>query len=134
MVMKMTESKPKPPANGVSRKMLVVIVAMLAVILVPVAVSSIPTCKLVIKATNTDTEDEVTCYLMSIGGDYGSNFISIDPGEEHVWTYHLMPGSYYVNIDYWFEDANYSGRSFSETVTLFLFETETVKAELGKWS
>ena len=126
------ESKPKPAADGVSKRMIVVIIAMLAVILVPAVVSTIPTCRLIITATNMDTENQATCELWSIGGDYATSMISIDPGEEHVWTYHLMPGTYYVHMYYWFEDQNYSGRSFYESVELSMFETETIEVELAK--
>ena len=122
-----------PLAKGISRKMLVVMVAMLAVILVPAAAFSLETCKLVITATNMDTESIATCQLSLHAPGYATSIVSLDPGESRVWTYSLKPGNYQVYMYYWFDGLDYSMGSFYEDFTLFLFETEEFDIEAEKW-
>ena len=126
-------SQPKPGPGGVSKGMIAVIIAMLAIILVPAAVFSLPTSRLVVTVTNMDTEDAVTCRLNVYGGSYRSSEIFLVPGEEHVWSYSLKPGSYEVYMHYWFESEDYYWRSYSQTVNLSIFLTTEVKVGLVEW-
>ncbi len=128
-------SQPKAVSDGVSKKMLIVIIAMLAIILLPVIMISVPLSKVVITITNTDTEDSVTSYLSIYGADYGSNEIILMPGDKRVLSYSLKAGTYDVYIYYSFQNGQqyYGGRSFSTSVSLSMFETEEVRIELAKW-
>jgi hypothetical protein len=127
-------SNPKAISDGVSKKMLAVIIAMLAIILLPVTVVSVPLSKMVITITNTDTEDSVTGYLSVHGANYGSNEILLTPGDERVLSYSLKAGTYDVYIYYSFQtEQQYNGsRSFSASVSLSMFETEEVQIDLAR--
>lgn len=127
-------STPKAVSDGVSKKMLIVIIAMLAIILLPVTVVSVPLSKMVITITNTDTEDSVTGYLSVYGANYGSNEILLTPGDERVLSYSLNAGTYDVYIYYSFQNEQqyYGGRSFRASVSLSMFETEEVQIDLAR--
>ncbi|MBE3043858.1 hypothetical protein IMZ48_15040 [Candidatus Bathyarchaeota archaeon] len=127
-------SKPKAVSDGVSKKMLIVIVAMLAIIMLPVIVVSVPFSKVVITITNTDTEYSVTGHLGVYGAGYGSNEILLTPGDERVLSYSLKAGTYDVYLYYSFENEQqyYGGRSFSKSVSLSMFETEDVQIDLAR--
>ena len=127
-------SKPKAVSGEVSKKMLIVIVGMLAIILLPVIIVSVPFSKVVITITNTDTQESVTGYLSVNAGSYGSSEIILMPGDERVLSYCLKAGTYYVFIYYSFENEHqyYGGRSFSTSVSLSMFETEEVQIDLSR--
>jgi hypothetical protein len=124
--------QPKTVSDGVSKKMLIVIVAMLAIILLPATLVSVPFSRIVITITNADTEDQVTGHLSVYGADYGSDEIVLLPGDERVLSYSLKAGTYQVYIYYSFQNDQYYGRSFGTTVSLAMFETEEVGVTLTK--
>lgn len=128
----LTGSKPKAAADGVSKKMLIVIVAMLAIILLPAVISSMPLSKMVITITNADTEDRATCYLSVYGANLDNKEIVLMPGDEQVLSYSLKAGTYEVHVYYSFQDEQYYGRSFGTTVSMTMFETEHVDITLTK--
>jgi hypothetical protein len=126
-------SQPKAVSDGVSKKMLIVIIAMLAIILLPVIAVSVPFSRVVITITNTDTEDPVTGHLNVYGAHYGSNEILLMPGEERALSYSLKAGTYAVYMYYSFQnDSQYNFRSFSTSVSVSIFETEEVQIDLAK--
>ena len=127
-------SKPKAVPDGVSKKMLIVIIAMLAIILLPLIIVSVPLSKVVITITNRDTEDSVTGYLSVYGTNYINNDILLMPGDERVLSYSLKAGTYDVHIYYSFQNEQqyYGGRSFSTSVSLSMFETEEVQVDLAR--
>jgi hypothetical protein len=130
-------SQPKTVSDGASTKMLIVIIAMLAIILLPAIVVSVPFSKVVITITNADTEDSVTAHLSVYGTNYGNNEIFLMPGNERVLSYPLKAGTYDVYIYYLFQnvfqnDSQYYGRSFSTSVSVSIFETEEVEVTLSK--
>lgn len=127
-------SQPKAVSDGVSKKMLIVIIAMLAIILLPAILVSVPFSKVVITITNTDTEYSVTGHLSVYGAYYGSNEILLMPGEERVLSYSLKAGTYDVYLYYSFLNGSYFyDRSFRTPVSVSMFETEEVRIELAKW-
>jgi len=124
--------QPKAVSDDVSKRMLMVIIAMLAIILIPVTVASVPSSKLVITITNADT-DLVTGYLSVYGADHRSVEILLMPGDERVLSYSLKAGTYQVYIYYSFQnDSGYYGRPYSTTVSVSMFETEEVHVELAR--
>lgn len=128
------DSTPKAVSDGVSKKMLIVIIAMLAIILLPAILVSVPTSKVVITITNADTVYSVTGYLSVYGANYDINEILLMPGDERVLSYSLKAGTYDVYIYYSFQnESQYYGRSFSASVSLSMFETEEVQIDLARW-
>jgi len=126
-------SQQKAVSDGVSKKMLIVIIAMLAIILLPAIVVSVPFSKVVITITNADTEYSVTGYLSVYGANYDINEILLMPGDERVLSYSLKAGTYDVYIYYSFQnESQYYGRSFSASVSLSMFETEDVQIDLAR--
>lgn len=127
-------STPKAVSDGISKKMLIVIIAMLAIILLPAILVSVPTSKIVITITNADTVYSVTGYLSVYGANYDINEILLMPGDERVLSYSLKAGTYDVHIYYSFQnESQYYGRSFSASVSLSMFETEEVQIDLARW-
>jgi hypothetical protein len=127
-------STPKAVSDGISKKMLIVIIAMLAIILLPAILVSVPTSKVVITITNADTVYSVTGYLSVYGANYDINEILLMPGDERVLSYSLKAGTYDVYIYYSFQnESQYYGRSFSASVSLSMFETEEVQIDLARW-
>jgi len=128
------DSTPKAVSDGISKKMLIVIIAMLAIILLPAILVSVPTSKVVITITNADTVYSVTGYLSVYGANYDINEILLMPGDERVLSYSLKAGTYDVHIYYSFQnESQYYGRSFSASVSLSMFETEEVQIDLARW-
>lgn len=125
-------SQPKAISDGVSRRMLIAIIAMLAIILLPVIVASVPLSKVVITITNSDTDYSATCYLSVYGTNYANSQMVLEPGEEIVLSYTVMAGTYQVFVYYSFLSEQYYGRSFSTTVSLSILETEKVEVTLYK--
>ncbi|MCJ7464514.1 MAG: hypothetical protein MUO81_07205 [Thermoplasmata archaeon] len=124
----------KAVSDGISKKMLIVIIAMLAIILLPAILVSVPTSKIVITITNADTVYSVTGYLSVYGANYDINEILLMPGDERVLSYSLKAGTYDVHIYYSFQnESQYYGRSFSASVSLSMFETEEVQIDLARW-
>jgi hypothetical protein len=124
-------SQTKAAADGVSKKMMIVIAAMLAIILLPVTVVSVPTSKVVITIYNTDTTYSVTCHLNVYGVDHGSKEFILVPEDERVLSYSLMAGTYDIYISYSFEnDPPYNFRSFGTSFSVSIFETEVVLVDL----
>ena len=127
-------STPKAVSDGISKKMLIVIIAMLAIILLPAILVSVPTSKVVITITNADTVYSVTGYLSVYGANYDINEILLMPGDERVLSYSLKAGTYDVYIYYSFQnESQYYGRSFSASVGLSMFETEEIQIDLARW-
>ena len=126
-------SQTKTSSDGVSKRMLIVIIAMLAIILLPVTVVSVPTSKVVITITNADSEDSVICHLSVYGVDYGGNEILLTPGDERVQSYSLKAGTYDIYVSYTFQtDQQYYFRSFGTSFNVSIFETEEVQIDLAK--
>ena len=130
-------SRPKAAADGVSKMMLIVIVAMLAIILFPAILVSVPFSKVVITITNVDTAHSVTGYLSIHAADYGTSIITLMPGDERVLSYPLKAGTYDISMYYTFQntfqnDSQYNGGTFMTTVSVLMFETEEVHIELAR--
>jgi len=127
-------SKPRAVSGEVSKKMLIVIVGMLAIILLPVIIVSVPFSKVVITITNTDTQESVTGYISVYGTNYINNDVLLLPGDEQVLSYSLKAGTYHVYIYYSFQNEQYyyGGRTFSTYVSLSMFETEEVQIDLAR--
>jgi hypothetical protein len=126
-------SQPKTVSDGVSKKMLIVIIAMLAIILFPAILVSVPFSKVVITITNVDTVYPVTGYLSLYAADYGTSIITLMPGDERVLSYPLKAGTYDISMYYTFQnDSQYNGGTFMTTVSVSMFETEEVHIELAR--
>ncbi len=125
-------SQPKAISDGVSRRMLIAIIAMLAIILLPVIVASVPLSKVVVTITNSETDLSATCHLSVYGTNYANSEMVLEPGEEIGLSYTVMAGTYQVFVYYSFLSEQYYGRSFSTTVSLSIFETEKVEVTLYK--
>lgn len=125
-------SQPRATSDGVSRRMLVAIIAMLAIILLPAIVVSVPLSKVVITITNSETSYSATCYLSVYGTNYANSQIVLLPGDDIVLSYTVMAGTYQVYVYYSFLSEQYYGRSFSTIVSLSIFETEEVEVTLSR--
>ena len=121
----------KTSSDGVSKRMLTVITAMLAIILLPATVVSVPTSKVVITICNTDTTYSVTCHLSVYGVNDGGHDFILMPEDERVLSYSVKAGTYDIYISFTFEnDPPYSYRSFGTSVSVSIFETEQVPIDL----
>ncbi len=108
-------SQPKAGNDGVSRRMLIVIIALLAIIV------------------NSDTEDSVSGYLSVNGADYDSSQVFLTPGEVQVLSYSLKAGTYEVYMYYSFQNDQYYSRSFGPmSIDVAMFETQHVHITLAK--
>ena len=92
-------SRPKPPADGVSKRMVVVIVALLLVIIVPAAVLSLPLSKVVVTISNDDPVRAVEGHFSVFGVASYVEF-TLQAGQEREWTYTLSSGNYEVYVSY----------------------------------
>jgi hypothetical protein len=99
-------SQPRPGANRISKKMIIVIVAMLLVILVPATVMTIPLSTIELSITNTDPS-------RSVVGDYsiqgiGLSYVafSLNAGETEEWTYKAAAGSHTLRVHYLYSDPD----------------------------
>ena len=126
-------SEPRGVSRGVSRRMKVVIVAMLLIILLPTPILSSPTAKIVIVVKNTDTESSVTVRFRLNEGNYGYQQLVLQPQEEIKSSYSVAPGTHDLQIYYWNEGnmSYYSQHSVSRTYTLWPFETEEDRINLA---
>jgi hypothetical protein len=123
----------KTSSDAVSKKMLIVISAMLAIILLPAIVVSVPTSKVVITIYNSDATYSVTCYLSVYGVNDGGHDFILMPEDERVLSYSVTAGRYDIYISFTFEnDPPYSYRSFGTSVSVSIFETEQVPIDLRK--
>jgi len=122
-------SKPKQGAEGVSKRMTVVIIAMLAIILLPVTLVSLPLSKIVFTVTNMDgTGVSVTITVYDASDGYFDFVLAPDEGTTVSCT--VTAGTHDVYLRYWFSDDQYYGNSTWTSYSVSLFETEQVKFEL----
>jgi hypothetical protein len=126
-------SEPRGVSRGVSRRMKIVIVAMLMIILLPTPILSSPTAKIVIVVKNTDTESSVTVSVRLNEGNYGYQQLVLQPQEEIKSSYSVAPGTHDLQIHYWYEGnmSYYYEHSVSRTYTLWPFETEEDRINLA---
>lgn len=128
------QRKQRLRAEGMSWKMIAVIVAMLLVIIVPAAVMTLPLSKVVITLTNLDTMRSVDGHLSVFGVASYVQF-SLEAGEEREWTYTLSAGSYSVNVNYLYPGVDsyydYTWRSF--TVSFMGTEEVNVYLQYSPW-
>lgn len=126
-------SEPRDVSRGLSRRMKAVIVAMLLIILVPAAIMSSPTAKIVIVVKNVDMESSVTVNVRFDEGSYGYQQSDLQPQEEIKSSYTVTPGTHDLLIYYWYEgNTSYYFQHFiSRTYTLWPFETEEDRVYLA---
>ena len=126
-------SEPRGVSRDVSRRMKVVIVAMLLIILLPTPILSSPTAKIVIVVKNTDTESSVTVSVRLNEGNYGNQQSVLQPQEEIKFSYLVRPGTHDLQIYYWNEGnmSYYSEHFVSRTYTVWPFETEEDRINLA---
>jgi uncharacterized protein (DUF2141 family) len=122
-------AKPKGVVDGVSRRVMLVIIAMLAIILLPATMVSLPLSKMVITVSNMEQRGVsvlITVYDASDG--YFDFFLSAE--EEHTVSCTVTAGTHEIYLRYVFSDDQYYGNYVSRSYSVLPFETEYVVFDL----
>jgi hypothetical protein len=124
-------SQPKAVYDGVSKKMLTVIIAMLAIILLPVTSVSLPLSRIALTVSNMDTQSSVSVTVTVHQADDGYfNFI-LTPGEEHTVSCPVRAGTHDVFLSYWFSSGQDYWLYRSSSCNVWPFETEDIEITLS---
>jgi len=120
-----------PRGVRVSKRMFVVLAAMLLVILLPTVLVSLPMSKIVVTFTNMEDTQAAHLRITIWGVCYFP--LNLDPGESSEVARTVSMGTYEVYVGYWFDFGNQSyyceyDRSYSCSVSMF--ETEEMEFEL----
>ena len=120
-----------PRGVRVSKRMFVVLAAMLLVILLPTVLVSLPMSKIVVTFTNMEDTQAAHLRVTIRGVCYFP--LNLDPGESSESVRTVSMGTYEVYVRYWFDFGNQSyyceyGRTYPCSVSMF--ETEEVELEL----
>ena len=127
-------SQLKSAIDGVSRRVKVVIIAMLVLILLPATMMSQPFSKLVITVSNMDAGRSASVYLDVRGANDGHFDFVLMPGQERTISCPVRAGTHDVYLQYWHSGDHSSlayGQLIWESYSVWLFETEEVKFNLA---
>ena len=128
----LTGSEPKAFPGGVSKRMLVVIVLMLAVIVAPVTVLGLPTSKIVVTVTNVDAQSYVYGYFVIRGVVNEIHNFHIELEEVIVWEFRVAIGNYDIRVEC--RGGNQTDYQIvTRSGSVSMFETEEVTLTLGLW-
>lgn len=123
------DPKPKRGADGVSRGVMLVIIALLVIILLPATMVSLPLSKIVVTVTNMDQRG-VTVYITVYDTSDGYFDFVLTAGEEHTISCVVAAGTHEVYLRYMFSDEMYYGHSSTTSYSVMPFETEHMAFDL----
>lgn len=128
-------SQPKLGTDKVSKKMIIVIVALFLIILVPATVMTIPLSTIKLTITNTDPSRSVVgdFSIYGIGVSYVA--FTLNAGETEEWTYRAAAGSHTLMVHYLYSgpDDYYDYRAVSIHVPFAGTEEVQVNLEYSSW-